>query len=114
MNFLKGVEDEKTASVLCGSDAVLVFEASVIKFLEILLLPRFGISRDRWVVLFEWGVVLVKGYRQPGLILVGRVRKDEAGLFQLSSRQGESRDMFVGGPCGLFGGRCTWVGQQLG
>ena len=60
MHFLEGTKDKKTASVLHGLDAVLVFEASVPKLLEILLLPRFGISRDQWVVLVEGGVVLVE------------------------------------------------------
>ena len=81
MNFLEGVEDEKTASVLRGSDAVLVFEASVPKRLEILLLPRFGILRDRWVLLVEGVVVLVERDHHLGLILVGRVGRYEAGDF---------------------------------
>ena len=81
VNFLEGVEDEKKASVLRGSDAVLVFEASVPKRLELWLIPHFGISRDRWVLLVKGGVVLVERDRHPGLILVGCVRKDEAGDF---------------------------------
>ena len=59
MHFLECVQDEKTASVLHGSDAVLVVEASVTKCLKLSFLPRFGILRDRWVVLVEGGVVLV-------------------------------------------------------
>ena len=81
MHFLKGVQDEKTASVVRGSDAVLVVEASVPKRLEISLLPCVSISRDQWVVLVEGGVVLVKQDRHSGLILVGCVGKDEAGDF---------------------------------
>ena len=46
VHFLEGVQDEKTASVLRGSDAVLVVEASVPKRLELSLLPRLGLSRD--------------------------------------------------------------------
>ena len=45
--------------MLHGSDAVLVVEASVTKCLKLSFLPRFGILRDRWVVLVEGGVVLV-------------------------------------------------------
>ena len=81
MHFLERVQDEKTASMLCGSDAVLVFEASVTKRLELSLLPRFGILHDRWVVLVKGDVVLVKQDRHPGLILVCSVRKDKAGDF---------------------------------
>ena len=77
------MQDEKTESVLCGLDAVLVVEASVPKRLDLLLLPRFGLSHDRWVVLVEGGVILVKRDCHPGLILVGRVGKDEAGDFSV-------------------------------
>ena len=59
VHFLEGVQDENKASVLCGLDAVLVVKVSVPKRLEILLLPRFGLSRDRWVVLIVGDVVLV-------------------------------------------------------
>ena len=81
MHFLKGMQDEKKESMLLGSDAVLVVKAGVPKRLDILLLPRFGLSREQWVVLVEGGVVLVKQDCHPKLILVGRVGKDEAGEF---------------------------------
>ena len=60
MYLLEVVEYEETSSVLVGADAVLVLEASVIKSLEFLLLPRFGIFGDRWIIFVEGGVVLVK------------------------------------------------------
>ena len=72
VNFLEGVEDENTASVLHVAGAVLVFEASVPKRLEISLLPRFGILHDLWVVLIEGGVVLGERDCHHGLILLGR------------------------------------------
>ena len=81
VHFLKVVQDEKTASMLSGLDAVLVVEASVPKHLGLSLLPRFGLLRDRWAVLVKVGVVLVERDRHPGLILVGRVGKEEAGDF---------------------------------
>ena len=81
VHFLEGVQDEETASVLCGSDAVFIVEAGVPKRLELLLLPRFGLSCDRWVVFFEGGVVLVGRDLHPGLVLVSRVGKYEAGDF---------------------------------
>ena len=89
MHLLEGVQDEKTASVFHGSDAVLVVEASVPKRLELSLLPRFGLSRDQWVVLVEGGVVLGKRDRHAGLILVGNVGKDEVDDFS-SFRAGEA------------------------
>ena len=46
MYLLKGMDDEETASVLGGADAVLVVEAVFTKRLEFLLLPRFGIFGD--------------------------------------------------------------------
>ena len=59
MYLLKGVEDEETASVLRGADAVLVFEAGVSKRLDFSFLTHFGIFGDRWIVLFEGSGVLV-------------------------------------------------------
>ena len=47
VHFLKGVQAEETASVLCGSDAVFIVEAGVSKRLELLLLPHFGLSSNR-------------------------------------------------------------------
>ena len=67
--------------MLCGADAVLIIKADVPKRLELLLLPRFGISCYRGVVFGEGGVVLVKRDCYPGLGLVRRVRKYEAGDF---------------------------------
>ena len=81
MHFLGGVHDEKMSSVLSGLDAVLIVGVGVPKCPDLLLIPRFGLSRDRWVVFVEGGVVLVKRDLHPGLILVGRIRKDEAGGF---------------------------------
>ena len=75
VHFIKGVKDEETVSVLHGAYAVLIFEAGIPKRLEISLLPRFGLSRDRWVVFVKGVVVLIKQDRYPGLVLVGRVRK---------------------------------------
>ena len=46
MCLLEGVEDEETASVLGGADAVLVLEAGVPKLLDILLISHFGIFGD--------------------------------------------------------------------
>ena len=46
VHFLEGVQYEKKESVISGSDAVLVVEASVTKRLELSLLPRVGISHD--------------------------------------------------------------------
>ena len=92
MYFLEGMQDEKTASVLRGSYTVLVFKASVPKRLDLSLLPRFGLSRDQWVVLVEGGVVLVERDRHPGLILVGRVGKDEAGDFSCFRAGKENRE----------------------
>ena len=63
------------------ADAVLIFKACVPKSLELLLLPRFGLSCDRWVVFVKGGVVLVERGRYPGLVLVGRVSKYEASDF---------------------------------
>ena len=89
VNFLEGVEDENTAFLLRFLDAVLVFEASVPKRLELLLLPLFGISRDWWVIIVEGGVVLVEQDFHPGLILVGCIGKDKAGDFSIF-RAGEA------------------------
>ena len=46
--------------MLCGTDAVLIVKAGVPKRLELLFCPRFGLSRDQWVVFVEGGVVLVE------------------------------------------------------
>ena len=81
VNFLEVVQDEETESLLPGADAVLIIEADVPKCLELLFLPRFGLSPDRGVVFVEGGVVLVEQDRYPGLVLVSRVRKYEAGEF---------------------------------
>ena len=81
VHYPEGVQDEKTASVLRGLNAVLIVKAGVPKRLELLLLPRFGLSRYRWVVFVEGGVILVEQDRHPGLILVGHVGKDKAGNF---------------------------------
>ena len=67
--------------MLCGADAVLIIKADVPKRLEHSLLTRFGISCYRGVVFVEGGVVLVEQDRYPGLGLVRRVRKYEAGDF---------------------------------
>ena len=67
--------------MLRGADAVLIVEAGVPKRLEISLLPRFGLSHDRWVIFVEGSVVLFEQDLHPGLILVGRVWKDKAGDF---------------------------------
>ena len=75
--------------MLCGADAVLIIKADVPKRLELLLLPRFGISCYRGVVFGEGGVVLVKRDCYPGLGLVRRVRKYEAGDFSIF-RAGEA------------------------
>ena len=88
VHLLEGVQDEETASVLCGADTVLIVEAGVPKLLEISLLPRFGLSNDRWVVFVEGGVVLVKQDRHPEMVLVSRVGKERAGEFS-SFRAGE-------------------------
>ena len=89
MHFLEGLQDKDTASVLRGSYAVLIVEGVVPKRLELSLLPRFGLSRDRWVIFVEGGVVLVKRDRHPGLVLVSRVRKEEDDEFS-SFRAGEA------------------------
>ena len=81
MYLLKGVKDEETASVLCGADGVLVVEACVPKRLDILLLPRFDISREKWVVFVKGVIILVERGRYPWLVLVCRVRKYKAGDF---------------------------------
>ena len=81
LHFLEGVQDEETASVLRGSDAVLIVEAGVPKRLDLSLLPRSGLSRDRWFVFIEGGFVLVERDRHPGLVLVSRFGKDEASDF---------------------------------
>ena len=69
MHFLEGVQDEDTASVLRGVDAVLIVEAGVPKSLELSLLPRVGLSCDQWVVFVEGRVVLVERDRYPGWFL---------------------------------------------
>ena len=71
MHFLEGMQDKKTAFMICGFDAVLVFKVSVPKCLEISLHTRFGILCDRWVVLVKGGVILVERDCHPRLILVG-------------------------------------------
>ena len=81
MYLLEGVEDEETASVIGGADAVLVFEAGVPRRLNFLLLPRFGIFGDRWIVFVEGGIFLVERLHYPWLIFVRRIREDEAGEF---------------------------------
>ena len=65
MHFLEGLQDKDTASVLRGSYEVLIVEAVVPKRLELSLLPRFGLSRDRWVIFVEGGVILVKTRSSP-------------------------------------------------
>ena len=81
VHFLEGVQDEEKASVLHGADAVLIIEAVVPKSLELLLLPRFDLSRDRGFVFAEGGVVPVERDRYSRLVLVCRVRKYKAGDF---------------------------------
>ena len=83
VHCLEGVQDEEASSVLCGSDPVLIVEAGVPKRLELLLLPHFGLSRDQWVVFVEGGVVLVKLYCHPGLVLISRAGKDESCDFSI-------------------------------
>ena len=56
-------------------------KAGVPKRLELLLLPRFGLSRDQWFVFVKRGIVLVKRFRHPWLVLVRHVREYEAGDF---------------------------------
>ena len=53
MHFLEGLQNENKASMLRGLDAVLIVEAGVPKRQKLSLLPRFGISCDRWVVFIE-------------------------------------------------------------
>ena len=89
MYLLKVTKDEDTASMLCGADVVLVVEAGVPNRLELPLLPRLGISPDLWVVFVEGGIVLAEKGRYPGLVLVGRFRKYEAGDFS-RFRSGEA------------------------
>ena len=89
MYLLEGVQDEETESLICGADAVSVVNTGAPKRLEFTLIPRFGLSRDRWVVFVEGGIVLVKRGRYPWFVLVGRVRKYEAGDFY-SFRYGEA------------------------
>ena len=81
VHFLEGVQDEETVYMLGGADAVLMIKKGVPKRREFLLLPRFGLSHDQGVVFVEGGVVLVEQYRYPRLVLLGRVRKYEAGDF---------------------------------
>ena len=65
MYLLKGVKDEETESVLRGVDEVLVVEEGIPKRLELPLIPRFGLSCDRWFVFVKGGMVLVKRGRYP-------------------------------------------------
>ena len=81
MYLLKGVEDEETASVLSGADAVLVFEAGVSKRLDFSFLTHFGIFGDRWILFVKGGIVLFERCRYPKLIFEGRIREKEAGDF---------------------------------
>ena len=60
MHFLEGMQDEEAASVLRGLDAVLIFESGVPNRLELLLILRFGLSRDRLFIFVQGGVVLVE------------------------------------------------------
>ena len=60
MQFLKGVQDEDMASVLCGADFVLIIEEGVPKRLDLSLLSRFSLSSDQWVVFIEGGIALVE------------------------------------------------------
>ena len=89
MYLLKVTKDEDTASMLRGADVVLVVEAGVPNRLELPLLPRLGISPDLWVVFVEGGIVLTEKGRYPRLVLVGRLRKYEAGDFS-RFRSGEA------------------------
>ena len=75
--------------MLRGADTVLVVKVGVPNRLEILLLPHFGLSRDRWVVFVEGGAVLVERGHYPWLVLVGCVGKYEASDFS-SFRAGEA------------------------
>ena len=59
----------------------MIVEVGVPKRLEIVLLPRFGLSCERWVVFVEGCVFLVKQGCYPRLVLVGRFRKYEANDF---------------------------------
>ena len=81
MYLLEGVQDEETSSVLRGADAVLVVESCVPKRPKLLLISRFGLSCDQWVVFVKGGIVLVKRGCYSWLVLVGRVRKYEVGDF---------------------------------
>ena len=46
MYLLEIMKDEETTSTIFGAYAVLVIESGVSKFLELPLLPRFGVSHD--------------------------------------------------------------------
>ena len=81
MYLFKGVEDEETASVLGGADTVLVVETDFPKRLEFLLIPRFGIFGDLWIIFIEGGVVLVEKLRHPWLIFLGCIGEDKASGF---------------------------------
>ena len=59
-HFLNGMRDEEAASVLCGLDTVLIFKAGVPKYLEILLLPWFGLSREQCIIFVEGTVTFIK------------------------------------------------------
>ena len=81
VHFLEGVQDEETKSVLRGVDAALIVKAGVPKRMDLSLLPRFGLSRDRWVVFIKGGVVLAEQDLHPRLVILSRVGKYEAGEF---------------------------------
>ena len=95
MYFLEGMQDEKTASVLRGTDAVLIIEAGVPNRLELSLIPSFGLSCDQGVVFVEGGVVLVEQDRYPGLVLVGRVSKYKASDFFSFRASEANRETFL-------------------
>ena len=89
MYLLEGPWDEETASVIRCVYVFLVVEACVTKRLEILLLPRFGISCDRWVVFIEGVTILFERGRYPWFVILGRISKYEAGDFS-SFQAGEA------------------------
>ena len=78
--------------VLGGADKLLVVKSGVPKQLGLMLLPRFRLSGDQWVVFFEGGIVLVKRSRYPWLVFVDHIGEYKAGYFAIFQYSRADRD----------------------
>ena len=81
VHLLDGMEDELTASMIGGADAILVAEAVGPQGLIFVLLPHVGFRIDRLVLFVEGVFVIVERLVYPQLSEVDVVDKDEAGDF---------------------------------